>query len=712
MKGFSGAARRFLHHTPLFAIEAVALDTETTGLDPRTARIIEIGAVRIPDHGGEDCFQSFVAIAEPIPEAATSIHGIRDADLTGAPDFPTVFARLARFVGDRPVIGHTISFDIALLGKECAGAGLALPNWPLLDVRLLAGVAAPTVADFSLEGLAAWLGLEVTERHRALADALLAARIFTRLAPLLRDAGIHTVGQAHAACRDLTHSPDATYRATWLESTSRALAEDPYSHVRNTYPYRHRVREIMSAPPAFAAEDEAIGQVLASMIDRQVSSNFIGAQESPAGEVGIVTERDLLRAIDAQGAGALVQPASAIASKPLLTVPEDAFVYEAINRMRRHRIRHLGVVSEAGCVSGAVSARDLLRFADEAAVLLGSEMAEARDVAALARAWAKVPTIAADLLEGGLGGREIAAIVARQVGAITRCAGAVAESQLLSEGAGPPPCSYALLVLGSAGRGESLLALDQDNAIIFASGEPGGPVDRWFETFGARVNDTLQEIGIPLCPGGVMARNAEFRGSIDTWRSRIARWIDRAGPEELLSVDIFFDFRFVLGEEALADTLWREAWQAAGRARRFLRLLAESTSTTHPPIGLMGRLQTKSGRVDLKRFGLLPIVQSARFLALRHGLPFRSTVDRLNQVRALDVGGARDLAGAVAAHERFLLLILHAQLSDLAAGRSATNSVPREVIGLVAGLDQLKSDLRLAASLDVLARDQVATAST
>jgi hypothetical protein len=81
-------------------------------------------------------------------------------------------------------------------------------------------------------------------------------------------------------------------------------------------------------------------------------------------------------------------------------------------------------------------------------------------------------------------------------------------------------------------------------------------------------------------------------------------------------------------------------------------------------------------------------------------------------VRALDVGGARDLAGAVAAHERFLLLILRAQLSDLAAGRSATNSVPREVIMLVAGLDQLKSDLRLAASLDMLARDQVATAST
>ena len=63
--------RQTRQNTPIFALDAVVLDTETTGLDPRTARIVEIGAVTVV--GGqivEDrTFHSFVAGGEPIPPA-------------------------------------------------------------------------------------------------------------------------------------------------------------------------------------------------------------------------------------------------------------------------------------------------------------------------------------------------------------------------------------------------------------------------------------------------------------------------------------------------------------------------------------------------------------------------------------------------------------------------------------------------------------------
>ncbi|TIR45492.1 MAG: DNA polymerase III subunit epsilon, partial [Mesorhizobium sp.] len=84
-------------------------------------------------------------------------------------------------------------------------------------------------------------------------------------------------------------------------------------------------------------------------------------------------------------------------------------------------------------------------------------------------------------------------------------------------GHGPPPCAYAVLVLGSGGRGESLMAPDQDNAIVFADGEPNGPEDRWFKNLGAKLADMLDISGVPYCKGGVMASNATFRGSLDTW---------------------------------------------------------------------------------------------------------------------------------------------------------------------------------------------------
>ena len=63
----------------------------------------------------------------------------------------------------------------------------------------------------------------------------------------------------------------------------------------------------------------------------------------------------------------------------------------------------------------------------------------------------------------------------------------LAEAELVAEGAGPAPCAYAVLVLGSAGRGESLLAMDQDNALVFAEGEPDGEADRWFARLGRRM---------------------------------------------------------------------------------------------------------------------------------------------------------------------------------------------------------------------------------
>jgi len=479
----------------------------------------------------------------------------------------------------------------------------------------------------------------------------------------------------------------------------------------DSYPYRHRVRDLMSSPPAFAAEDASVRDALAAMIDARIGSLFVGDACAPASALGIVTERDVLRALRQRGAATLDERVAAIATRPIVTVPDDAFLYRAIGRMRRFGIRHIAAVGEDGQLRGAVSARDLLGSRADSAIVLGDDIDQAADVPALARAWAKVPAMAASLVEEGIGARDIAAIVARELGALTRRAGGLAEEQLARAGAGAPPCPYALLVLGSAGRGESLLALDQDHAVVFEDGAPGGVEDRWFAAFGARLADMLHDIGLPYCTGGVMAGNAAFRGSLGTWRERVGRWIDRASPEDLLNVDIFFDLRPVYGDGALAAGLWREAWGAARRSPPFLRQLAEAASGHKAPIGFLGRLRTEDGRLDIKRYGLWPIVQGARLLALRHGVARRSTAERIEGVRALGVGGESDLAAAVEAHERFLGLILRAQLADLAGGRPAVNRVPLTIIQAEVGVDRLKADLRLAASLHELARDQVAAAA-
>jgi DNA polymerase-3 subunit epsilon/CBS domain-containing protein len=60
--------------------------------------------------------------------------------------------------------------------------------------------------------------------------------------------------------------------------------------------------------------------------------------------------------------------------------------------------------------------------------------------------------------------------------------------------------------------------MDQDNALVFADGAPGGAEDEWFGQLGIHIADILHEVGVPYCKGGVMAKNPQWRGSLATWR--------------------------------------------------------------------------------------------------------------------------------------------------------------------------------------------------
>ena len=590
-----------LNATPLIALDAIVLDTETTGLDPRKARIVEMAAVRLIGGKIDDGapLRRLVSPGEPVPPEASRIHGIDDLALKGALDFRAVWPEFKELLAETVLIGHTIGFDLAMLLNECRRAGLVWIPPRTLDTRLLAELVEPNLAGFALDQLASWLGVPVEGRHSATADAVTTARIFEALLPKLRERGIRTLAEAEQACRGLTAALETQHRAGWAEPVAPHVPtpeSQPFARIE-TYPYRHRVQDVMTSPARFIDAHVPLADALVCMESEQISSLFVrsaGAFSDTPAMTGIVTERDVMRALARHGSAALAQPVETIASRPLQSVPAEAFVYRAVARMSRLGVRHLGVTDQRGFVIGALSARDLLRVRAAAAVSLGDEIDVADDVPQLGRAWAKLPSVAAALLAEGLAGREIAAVISDELGALTARAAAIAERRMVERGLGAPPSAYALAVLGSAGRGESLLAMDQDNALVFSEGHPGGPEDRWFGALSVHIADILHEVGVPYCTGGVMAKNPLWRGALATWRARIAHWISRSDPQDLLSVDIFFDLRGVHGESSLADTLWREAFAAAHNEAAFAKLLAETAGSVGPAIGMFGNIQDRA----------------------------------------------------------------------------------------------------------------------
>jgi DNA polymerase-3 subunit epsilon/CBS domain-containing protein len=694
--------------SPLIALDALVVDTETTGLDAAKARVVEIGCV--PIVGGKVVeargFRVRINPGEPIPATATCIHGIDDTAVAESPSFASAWPDLQSRLSAAVWIGHTVGYDLAVLKRECARAGIEWRPPRTLDTRLLAQAAAPDLGGYSLEHLAGWLGIDVAARHSALGDAVTTAKIFVALLPKLRDANIRALAEAEQACRGFATALEEYRRAGWESPVAEApqRSVDSMSCI-DVYPYRHRVAGVMSAPPRFVAATTALSDVLRIMNDEKISSLFVTSRDGALriGDAAIVTERDVLRALAGQGAGALARPVSAFASSPLVSVPADSFVYRALGRMAGRKLRHLAVTDEDGNVVGIVSARDLLRLRAQDATIIGDGIDQADTVQQLALEWAKLPRAAAGLLAEGVSGRDIAAVISRELAALTRRAAVLAERAMGAAGKGPPPCAYSFCVLGSAGRGESLLAMDQDNALVFAEGEAGGEEDRWFAELGAIVADTLHEVGVPYCPGGVMAKNGQWRGSVAAWRARIAEWITRSNPADLLSVDIFFDLAGVHGDLSLANGIWRAAYDAARGNATFAKLLVEAAGQVESGLTFFGGFRSDNGRLDLKRTGLFGIVSVARALAIRHHIVERSTRSRLAGLAALD-RGKTDLDALAQAQGTFLDLILAQQLVDIDAGKPPVNKVEIKRLSREERA-RLKQALEATAHVDTLSQD-------
>ena len=668
------AAPRPPRHTALAALPAVALDLETTGLDVANDRIVQIGAVsmRGPEILDAPRIDTRVAPGVPIPAASTRIHGITGAGVAGAPRFAELVEPLAQMLAGRVVIGQSIRFDLAVLRHEAARAGVPWRDPPALDVAHLARTLDRGLVDLGLESIAGRFGVTIETRHDALGDSLAAAGIFTALVPRLREADVRTLGEAEAfaaRCTDLVHRE---VEAGWHSMPGAAPDAPPLPALAriDSFLYLRRLDEVMSAPARSIRSDWTLREAARIMAGQRIGALLVTGDEPRL--AGIVTERDLLRATTDPDIDPDATPVSRVMSAPVQTMAGDEMIYRALGRMDRLGVRHLCVADASGTAVGMVSQRDLLHHRASAAAELGDAVACAGDAADLAAVHSRLPEVAVGLVAEGLSGADAARVVSNEIRALTARAAAIAAERLEAEGRGPAPAPWCVLVLGSGGRGESLLSADQDNAIVHAGLEED---DAWFAALGSHLADLLDEAGVRRCQGGIMAANAEWRGSVPAWRERVAGWLRRSAPEDLLHVDIFYDLAPVAGAAELGRELHAGAVAAAGRTPAFIALLAESVAAMSPPIGLFGRLRASDGRIDLKLGGLLPLVGIARTLALRVGSRARSTPERIEDAGAAGRVSPPDAARLVRIHRTMLTLILEQQLEDLSDGISPSGRI-------------------------------------
>lgn len=121
----------YLFDEPAVQDEFICFDCETTGLNPKSDDIISIGAVLIKDNTIVSS-EKFVKLVKPttkLQEDAIKVHFIREIDLKNADDIDSVIYEFLEFIGNRPLVGYFLEFDVAMINKYLKPKlGITLPN--------------------------------------------------------------------------------------------------------------------------------------------------------------------------------------------------------------------------------------------------------------------------------------------------------------------------------------------------------------------------------------------------------------------------------------------------------------------------------------------------------------------------------------------------------------------------------------------------------
>jgi ATP-dependent DNA helicase DinG len=154
----------------------VSLDIETTGLNPDRDSVIEVGMIRYHGDREDARWSSFVHPGGRIPPAIIQLTGITDAMVADAPAIKDLLPQIREFVGNAPVLGHNVAFDLAFFAKQHL-----LVDQESVDTYELASALLPRAPRYNLGALCAHLAIPESVTHRALDDAAAAYGLYRRL---------------------------------------------------------------------------------------------------------------------------------------------------------------------------------------------------------------------------------------------------------------------------------------------------------------------------------------------------------------------------------------------------------------------------------------------------------------------------------------------------------------------------------------------------
>jgi CBS domain-containing protein len=445
-----------------------------------------------------------------------------------------------------------------------------------------------------------------------------------------------------------------------------------------------------AARPGLGRGDQPVARLMRPIVwcaetdlVRDVAERIGAAGQSCAlvrtrGDLGIVTDVDFRRKV-ATAQVSVDAPITALATRPALTIEDDASQATGLLKMIERGVHHLVVVDRTGHPAGVLRAVDLAGAEVRDPLLIRSAIDAAEDLEELAAACMRLPTMLVELGDDGVPAAHIGAIHAAVVDAAVRRTLRLQRHSAL-EGA-----RHSWVRLGSLARREPLPLSDVDTALIWA--DATNPADA-IRAAAREVLRGLQRCGFKLCANGANAHNPVFSRARADWIAAARSWQHDPTQENALLLSAMVADSRALTEPELGRSL-TETVRSHTRTSQFLRALLDEALSWRPPVGFIRDFVVQHsgehrGQLDLKPGGLTPVVALARWIAIAAGDTSGTTVERLHRGAALGlltIDEADTLAGGF---DGVYGLLLHHEIQALRAGDAPSTTFidPKELDSL------------------------------
>ncbi len=420
---------------------------------------------------------------------------------------------------------------------------------------------------------------------------------------------------------------DVTERLKLEEARENLITELQTSHYFLNEPISKFIKNIISC-----SMETSVKEAAELMTKKKYSAILITSPSDTGNEfIGILTDRDLRERAVATGVN-LDKPVYEVMTSPIISIDEDAMVFEAFSKMFEKSTRHLAVKDYNGKIISLISSEELLQVQSHSSTFLIDEIenSNAEEIPSLN---SRLPVIVKTMVNNG-------AKVNIITKTITSIADTIMRQYILSavEELGEPPVPFSFFALGSQGREEQTLFTDQDNAIIFDDKLFPASKDTYlyFSRLGEIVCRNMKECGYEYCIGESMANNSKWVQPISKWKDYYSHWIHNSTPQDLLEISIFFDFRSVYGEQTLAEELRDFLFQTAQGQSGFFQHLTKNCLLHKPPLNLLGNIVLESKGEHPETFNIknaiMPLTDFARIYSLNNRVTATNTLERLREL--------------------------------------------------------------------------------